>query len=218
MSNTYVTKQEVVDAFDAFSVTVTADDIPDMLLYSSKEKLDKRVGKTWGLESEDTYYLDGNDRNVVFVPVVPIVSLSDVIVINKDTTETSYTLTGTDRQVWWDGNTGKIEIIRREGDILVGSRDQYSIFPQGVRNIKITGSFGEVASELVKLAQILILYRVLSITNPGKYKTDIVSEKISKYSYSRGAYSGSSILSFDEYIEGIIQDLKDADSLYLETI
>lgn len=217
MADSYITDVEASAILAELGVTLAAEDIGDYLLKKSKQRLDKLTGRTWGV-LVGSQYIDGMGHNTVFSPRIPIVTLTSVVVINKDTTETTYDIAGTDRQLWYDEETGRIEIIRWGGDpaIVVSSPSTYFSFPKGVRNVKITGTFGEEADDTVKLTQTLLFFKLLSMMNPKEYATNMVMEKIGNYQYKLG--DGVKFTSFDECLNSLVEDLTGAEGLGLEEI
>ena len=204
-----------MELLSSFGITITTADINNITLEAARETLEDRAGTTWECRENATLYVDGRGHRVVFCPMVPIEELDEVAVIAKDTSVTTYELTGEDRQVWWDRNTGKIEIIKWDPDqnIAVSSPSQWTYFTEGVRNVRIKGVFGKEPSSKVKLAQALIVYEILNRMNASKFPGDIKSERMGNYRYD---LTGK--VSYTEYLNDLIDELGDADSMGLEEI
>lgn len=215
--DTYATKTEIVSILGGMGVTLTEADISDNLLNSSKQQLDKRTNNTWVMYYNHTEYIDGRGHGNLVFHITPITNLHEVTIVNQDLTETTFTLTGTDRQVAWDGKTGAIQIIKPTTQ-TINTSYQYNYFPKGIGNIRIRGDFGKEADEMVKFAQAMILFKMLHLFNPSSYPMNIVSEKIGNYTYKIGEGSNNKYVSFDEKLGEILDDLTDEDSMWMEEI
>ena len=216
--DTYATKAEVVTILSSMGVTITTADVSDTLLNAAKQQIDGMTNTSWSYFINHYLYMDGRNGRVIFCPIIPIASLSEVTIIGKDLEETSFDLAGDDRQVWWDSATGKIEVIKYDTEnIVVSTPSDWTIFPEGVRNVRIRGTFGKKPTESVKLLQSLIVYRSLSTTNPKSFDGNHNKEKIGNYQYQLDSY-GANGNALDNQINGLVMELKDADSMWLEEI
>jgi hypothetical protein len=218
MSTTYASKAEIAAILTSMGMTVVEADVSDNILYSSKLRLDDLTGTSWGA-SDQTIYIDGKGHKSVMCPNIPINTLTSVTVIAKNEDETSYDLSGDDRQIWWDGETGLIQVIKWDrADIAVSTPSEFTVFPVGVKNVKIVGNFGRAVTELVKLAQALLAFKQFSILNPETYPSNLVMEKIGNYQYKLAEGKSPDVVTFDAYINQIIEELKNEDSMVLEEI
>jgi len=214
--DSYVTRKEVIEILGNLGITVTTAQISAFILTSTKLLLDKLTQTEFGL-SNRMLYLDGRGNETVFSTFTPINSLKEVVLIGKDLTETTYTLSGTNRQIWWDRETGIIQIIKHTNeDIAVDAISEYSTFEEGVRNVRVKGNFGKPVDDLIKLAQCLLILKTLATNNPGKYSLSFSSEKIGNYSYSIGV--GKSITTFENFLKSTLDVLTGPDQLVMESV
>lgn len=216
----YVTKAEVVAILNSYRIVVLQSDITNEMINSTRIILEKKTNKKWVFYRNHWLYIDGRGHNVVFSPVLPIKNLHEVKLIAKDTSEDTYILTGEDRQIWWDKETGKIEIIHYdEEQIEKSDYDKPNVFIEGIRNVAIRGDFGELADDRVKLAQTFLILKRLALLKPSSYPWNVVSEKIGNYQYklSEGG-SGQKVVNFDSFLDDLLGELKDEESMSLEEI
>ncbi len=176
-----------------------------------------------------TFLVNGQGDPTIFAPVAPIDDLTEVTIIAADGTEETLELTGTNRQVFWDPNTGKITLIRNgEGlaafyDIEVSGNGQ-KIFPQGCENVRLIGNFGADVPSILKLAELLVMLKHEQLSNPGGYLKigNIMSEKIGRYEYKLGAINSTGAWgqskSLDYYIQDILDKVSKLNSMGLEAI
>lgn len=181
----YATASEVLE----FAINLKSDlvigDIKDVFMNSATQIIEVKTGKTWDAIISRSLYVDGRGEPFVFCPIRPILTLTALAIISPDTTEESLDVAGTDREVWYNDETGLISRINDCEEI----QRPYSgaVFPHGVKNIKITGTFGKVSTELpiLKLLQILLVTQMLGLIFPSDFRlVDLKGEKIGEYSYT----------------------------------
>lgn len=204
----FVTDDQIVDFFGRIKGGFVLSDMPDYIRDFAYREIITRTNREWETTT-DIQYLDGRGDRAVYLSELPIISISAITILEKDTTETSLNVdqTDEDRQVWYDENTGKIEIIAPIDGIEWGRDNEYSIFPKGVRNVKVEGQFGTSNySNILTLLQLYVMLRHLARIDPQTYGVgDKVSEKIGKYSYELYGKSttDSHRMSLDQVIESI---------------
>ena len=216
--DTYASAAEIAAILTSFGITVDATDITDQMLHSTKVMLEKKTGTKWVKYYNHRLWIDGRNHNSIMCPIIPISNLHEVTVIGKDLEETTFTMTGDDRQIWWDGETGKIEIIAFDSyDIAKGPPFDYNYFPEGVKNVRLRGTFGKLADDTVKTAQAFMVLKQLSMVQPKTYALGYSMEKIGNYQYKLG-FTGGKYVSLDMYIDNLLEDLKCADTMWMEEI
>jgi len=166
-----------------------------------------------------TFLVNGEGSPTIFSPVAPITDLTEVTVIAADGTETTYELTGTNRQVFWDSSTGKITFTKNGQYGSYASLDVCppyvdTVFPTGCENVRLVGNFGIDVPPMAKLIQLLMMYKQLQLQQPSLYNKlgNIVEEKIGRYEYRLGVYGSSNsgagtVYSLDAYIDFLISKL-----------
>lgn len=230
---TYVTDQEIEDFFHGLvpnPLTWVAADIPVLIrgevgvsegvaFSMIKSKLDY----VWDDPITDTkiLLLNGEGFDSVFVEA-PITVLDSIEIINPDETEESLVVTGSTRQVYYDSATGKISLRRNvpySSDVNLIDRglDYYDggVFPEGLENIRITGQFGAAVPAIVKMIEILNMYKLMQFQNPEVYKKagNLVREQIGRYEYQLGTIGfdkNSKHFSLDAYIDYLYELLPKA--------
>ena len=207
----FVTDSQIVQFFQRINSEFVLADMPTFVRSFTYEEIKGRTDITPTLPAALTLYVDGRGDKTIVCPRIPIATLTGVRVINKDTTYTDLIIdqTNTNRQIWYDADTGHIELVQPITGVEVTGGDtdnDYGIFPQGIQNIRITGTFGtdEIQNTLAML-QLYLMLRQMSRLDPETYgKADIISERIGKYSYTLGGGKGGTDagrMTLDELIE-----------------
>jgi len=186
----YATKADVV-AFVNSSLDVSdqicESDIADYEMLLAQEIINNRTDTYWEITSSPTtLYLDGKGFTEIVCTLVPITSLTSISIIAIDGTETALVLTGINKNCVYDPDTG---IIRRtytnNEEFQMDSDDRGAIFPEGIGNVKIVGTFGGVRSStnILKMLQIMLVIQLLGKKMPSIVTSDIFMEKIGEYEY-----------------------------------
>jgi len=223
MSTTYASKAEVLTFLQKMNPSAVLADIEDMQLYSTKEMIDERTNSQWTVDTEDkTVYVDGNDLDTIFSNISPITSLTSVKIIKQDLTEEVLDFSGSDRNAYYDLETGMIQYVRPDSTRIevTGGDFFYNFglyFPYGVRNVEITGKFGRETPYLIKMIQIFEIAKQMTIFQPSKYKADVLEEKIGRYTYKMGLHSKGH-KGIDAYIDYLYSCLPKDDQLGIEAI
>jgi len=221
----FLLDQNITDFFNKIYAEFALTDIPAFVRDAAYQEIVQVTEVPWELSAQ-TLYVDGRGVATIFCPVLPIISLTELVVIDKNTNETSLIVdqTDEDRQVWYDGETGFIKLIKPIAGIEWGTDDDadVGIFPSGVQNIKIVGTFGtDQPKAILTLLQLYIMLRHMSKMDPDKYgSADIISERIGKYQYtlSSGGSGANSRMSLDTMIEHLYEVLPRENSLLYEDI
>lgn len=208
MASDFLTDDVIVQYFSLLKPDFVLADIPSFIRSAAWQEIIQRTSTEWTVDSE-TIYVDGRGDKYLFIPEPPIVSISSMTIIGKDLTETSVTVdqTDDDRQVWWDAETGKIELINYVQGIEYGfdPEQDAGVFPKGEQNIKIVGVFGRnTPAYILQMLQLLCMVRHMMRVEPSTYgKGDMVMEKIGKYAYELYGKSTtrSERMSLDQYID-----------------
>ena len=202
----YVTKAELVDFLNFVNPdhTVVVGDIDDATYNMTADFIAREIDKTYS-DSERTLYLNGEGNKHIFVPDIPIISLTSITIIKKDETTVDVVLTGSTRQVWWDTETGQIEIITH----IDGLDDVFSAnpseFPIGLRNVKIVGTFVGAAPDTAKYLQMLLYLKHLCMFDKANYNLDLIMERIGRYEYRVGVPSNQALQNQYKGIDGLIE-------------
>jgi len=210
--SSYVTKDEVLTFLLGVNKEAVIGDITDMILNQSWDIIERRTGRNWDYGSE-TLTMNGNNEHFIFVPKIPIVSIASIVMTKSDTTTKTLALTGTDRDVWWDTETGRIQFVSPTSSNLIfyDPDDIYldNRFYKGFGNIAITGVFGETVPYSVQYLQILLVLKSLTLQQAKKYKSDFMMEQIGKYEYRLGVPSGQALKNQYKGLDGYIEYLFD---------
>jgi hypothetical protein len=195
---------------------LTSDDITDAEMSMANEIINNRTDTYWKVTTSGSLYLDGTGKNYVFSTIVPIVTLTACVIIALDDTTESLTVSGSAKEIIYDPNTGLIKrVVVSEDDWLMKDTDDESVFfPLGIRNIKITGTFGKDSDSIniLKQLQILLVLQLMQKKFVGKIKPDLVMEKIGEYEYrvSEMQYAKdpkNTKLTLEGYIEFLFKSL-----------
>ena len=221
------------DDIKAFFVRINPlfklSDIPDYVRNMSAETLKLKTDTIWEF-SNDILYADGIGANCIACPRVPIVELTDITVILANEEEIVLRLTGEDRQVEWDSETGIIRLLTAFNTAIElgipttfeqnGNEDAEPEFPCGLQNVRITGVFGtECPLYLLKFIQLLLMAKAMQTMDSRRYKYDLVREKIGRYEYK--LMEGSSTnnrLTLEGYIDYLCGLLPKEESFTIEAL
>lgn len=223
----YVTAEDMVVFLRDLFPAIQESDITSILFSASFDEINQRSETTWQVTSVNQL-ADGRGSSVIFCPIVPIQTLTAVIIIAKDETEESLIISGTDRQIWFDNETGKIEIILGSTGIEVSGNEESPfktsrVFPKGVRNIRMEGTFGRTTvPATVSFLQMLIILKYLSFQHPTRYAVDLIQEKIGRYSKAFGVPANQAVQNQKRGIDGMIEYLYSVlpqdDAIWIEAV
>jgi hypothetical protein len=190
MASPYTSKSEVVSYLNKLKgvgeTQLVEADIPDSAFNGAGEIIDKKTRSRFSVFAGDLY-VDGDGQNYVICPRTPIITLTALVIIKTDLTTEALVLTTASRNVWYHEATGLIKRIAVEVDRIEYGQEQVdSIFPTGVKNIKMTGTFGGTSANTLALIQILETTRILGFFMDFIKKTNLIEEKIGEYSYKLG--------------------------------
>lgn len=204
-------------------------DVPDYVRKSSAQMLALKTDTIWEI-SNDILYADGIGANCIACPRVPIVELTDITIILANEEEISLRLTGEDRQVEWDKETGIIRLLQAfnigiEIGLVTtfeetGNEDEEPSFPCGLQNVRITGVFGtDCQLFLLKFIQLLLMSRAMQMMDSKRYKYDLVKEKIGRYEYKlMEGSSNNNRMTLDGYIDYLCGLLPKEESFAIEAL
>jgi len=222
----YTTKASALIFLQNYYSSAALTDITDYLLNASDEEINYRTDTQWSEDTEDqTITMDGNAERFIQVPIRPIISITSITIISMDEDETSLDLSGTNREVRWNDETGMIERIDvTENSLIERDWDEQegAVFPEGIGNIQIVGKFGRAAPSMLELIANLIILRYMTQIDAENYKTDLISETMGKYKYMMDPKSKRNKENENLTLEGLINYLfsilpKD-DKLFLDAI
>lgn len=166
---------------------LTSTDITDAEMDMAKEIINNKTDTYWEVTTSGSLYLDGTGKDHVFSTIVPIVTLTKCEIIALDDTVESLVVSGSTKEIIYDPNTGLIKrVVVSEDDWLMKDTDDESVFfPYGIRNVKITGTFGKDSDSIniLKQLQILLVLQLMQKKFVGKLNPDLVMEKIGEYEY-----------------------------------
>lgn len=174
-----------------------------------------------------TYLLNGDGSPNLFSPEAPILTITECVIIARDDTEEDITLVNPDKQLFWDSDTGLITLTPN-GEVYYGieygsTYYTLSVFPAGLENVRIVGTFGINAPPIIKLLQMLVMFKQLQFQQPHKYKVagNLVREQIGRYEYQLGVIgfdSSSKTASLDTYIDMLFDQLPKINTYAYEAI
>ena len=205
----YTSIVSVVDFLTTLGITIVAADIPAELIDAADDILNYMSKKPsgWGVSSDDIL-LDGNGEKWIIIPrKIGSISAVKIRNINQDdefiVDSDNYTV---------DTNNSIITLDQS----VSGVGTTYTTFKEGSQNVTISGVFGEIAPNLIAtLATYIVIDNMMQFKKgPKGWNIDVISEKISKYSYrlADGA-SGSTI---GDRIQTLIVMLPKNDQTFLE--
>jgi hypothetical protein len=216
----FATAQEIATYIGAIDSTFILSSVSSIILDATTRLIQQKTEKTWSI-NYGPLYLDGRGEDFIFSPVTPIASLTGVFIIAPDLSEDSLTVSGVDRQVWFNEETGEIKFI--DADVFDIVRDSVgSRFTKGIKNIRIEGVFGVDASSAptLKLLQCLLYLQLLGLQNSEFLVGDIKSEKIGEYSYQlsdmeKSGNPKNQKKTLEGWINDLIDSLRDTDNSFL---
>jgi len=219
----YVSDQQILDYFrSVVGNDFALSDIPSVIRTGAYEMINQVSDYVWETPQSETIYIDGRGIETLFVPKPPIVEIISITVIDGELDETELVVdqTDTDRDIWYDTLTGRIELINSFSYLDTDENliDEYNVFPNGIGNIKIVGRFGQsTPANILSMLQLTIMMRQMSVIDPQVFGgSDIVKERIGKYEYVLLGYSSSNSvrMSVDEYIKYLFSMLPNHSKFY----
>jgi hypothetical protein len=221
MASPYTTKTEVIVYLNklkgAGETPLVEADIPDSAFDGAGQIIDKKTESRFSVFAGDLY-VDGDGQNYIICPRTPIVTLTGLVIIKTDLTTEALVLTTSSRNVWYNEATGLIKRIAVEVDRIEYGQEQVdSIFPTGVKNIKMTGTFGGTAANILALLQIMETSRILGFYMDFIKRANLIEEQIGEYRYKLGDMQTSkdpnnARKTLDGYIEYLYQCLPKDDN------
>lgn len=202
---TYVELQGAKDFALSLYPEYNTDLITENVLGATYDQINKRTGCVYSqvdTSVDGVLLFNGDDTDTIFITPNPIVNITSLKSENITGEETSYYLTGSNKNVWVDKKTGLLKLTNAR-------------FPKGYENIKVEGLFGEETPDLVIFLQNLLILKHLSV--PGGagniIKADIIEEKLGRYEYklSSGQTGKNQRVGLDGYIESIFVILEKED-------
>jgi len=133
-------------------------------------------------EATVTDILDGNDLSYIYVNNNYVTALTSAYIVESDSTETEIDVDNLD----FNDSQDRCRVF-----YSVGNESEYSIFPKGKNNIKITYTYGysEIPAELQTACMqvaVSMLYAENQKQNPA-----YDSERLGEYNYKLAANSGT---------------------------
>ncbi len=221
----FTSKDSAIVFLTQYKPDIVAADIPDYFVSAAEEEINNRTETQWEVDSTDQIFLiDGTGENHIHVPVVPIISLTEIAVILNDETETTLTLSGSTREVRFNLETGVIHRIANRNNVFSFAdtdEEDWSVFPRGQANIRVTGKFGRTGpTNILRLIANLIILRQMRFKDPESFKPNLISETIGKYEYrlASGGSKGNEAMNLDGYINYLFSILPKDDEIYIEAV
>lgn len=214
----YVTESEIIAFMKMIKPSFVAGEINELIVNSMYEWLNGKMGQP-ATVTQEIMLLDGNGDSFVYVNKVPIVEIHRIAMVGTDGVETPLILMGTTKNVWWDCQTGRIWISYLDEEGLELTTTKFGDYPDSVR---VEGKFGQVSTNLLKQIQLLLILKQYSLMQPKNYATDIIEEKIGRYSYKLAGASNLEAANqrkgLDGWIAYLLEQLPNDNSMCLETI
>lgn len=224
----YATATEIYNFLVQIKPTLQLSEITDSLITLATQIINQRADATWDLFIGNLY-LDGKNEDWIMCPKIPIQAITALTIISIDGTEESITISGTDKQVEINNETGEIRAFDlTETEKVVRDQDRFWLFPKGLQNIRITGTFGVdaggSASEILKMLTIMLVMQNLRFKDPESFRQmDLVSETIGEYKWQVGDMQYSSNLknqklTLEGYIDYLFNSLPKEDQIKIRDI
>jgi len=147
------------------------------------EQLIERITKDYFYENDFIIYRNGNDNDQLFLGLVPdIISVTEIKISGIVLTTS-----------WYTNNVDSVYLDPEAETLSAGDtaelhlRLKYKrrLFPQGIGNIKITGTYGwESCPAAIKRAAIILCRYENDDTLYSAYSGSLKSEKLGDYSYT----------------------------------
>jgi len=225
----YASKSEVLGFLQKIKSDLTLADITDLVYFPPVQIINQRTDTHWEIFN-GTILMDGHGENYILIPIVPIVTITEILIEKIDETTESLDLAGTDRQVWWNTDTGVLTRINPNNIDITRGRGFFDgpLFPRGQQNIAVTGTFGRDvghdAEDILKLLHILLVMKIMNFQFPSKFRAvDLVQERIGEYEYRIGDMQYSRLdsnqkLTLDGYINMLFDTLPKDDQYTVEAV
>lgn len=214
----YVSSTEIVDFMKMINPSFALGDINELIVNSMYEFLNVKMGAP-ATVTQEVQLLDGNGNSYVYVNKLPIVSIRRIALVDTDGSETALVLQGTGKNVWWDDQTGRIWISYVDED---GVDDVAAVFGNYPNSVRVEGKFGAVSTNLAKQIQLLLILKQYALMQPKNYATDMIEEKIGRYSYKLAGASNLEMNNqrkgIDGWIAYLLEQLPNDNFMGLETI
>lgn len=214
----YVSEAEIIAFMQMTNPAFAVGNINELVVNSMYEYINGRMGQP-ATVTQENMLLDGDGNDFVYVNKIPIVSITRIASIDTDGTETPFTLMGANRNAWWDSRTGRIWISYADE---TGEEEELALFGSYPKSVRVEGTFGQVATDLVKQIQLLLILKQYSILQPRTYATDIVEEKIGRYSYKLASASNLAVENqrkgLDGWIAFLMAQIPNDNLMVLESI
>jgi len=220
----YETRANILTFLQKVKSDLVLADITDTVYNASTEMINNKTDTYWEIFAGDLY-INGEGTDRFFSPVVPIVTLTNVQLIFRDGTTEDLITSGVDKQVWFNDETGEIARIDKYGmDDITRDPDPGPRFPEGLKNIKITGTFGRDASNhdslnILKLLQTLLVMKIMNFQFPSDFRqVDLIQERIGEYEYRIGDMQTSKVgknqkMTLEGYIDYLFNLLPKDDAI-----
>lgn len=226
----FLDDDDIIDFFININPKFKLKDIPGFVRKASAETLQLKTETCWE-SSSDTILVDGLGTDCIQSSRVPIISISEVVIIRSNEVEVSLILSGENRHVVWDYETGIFSLLSNfnagvEFGVVTtfendGLGDTTPVWPCGLQNIRIKGVFGddETPTSLLKLIQLLLIAKSMQMVSPSVYTFDVVREKIGRYEYRlMEGNANSNRRTMDDYIDYLCSLLPKIEFFGIEAI
>ena len=227
----YVNSDEIIEFMKGVNPAFTVTDINPIFINASFKYMQSKMDEQLNIEvpiADTKLLLDGSGFNFVYSELIPILSVTSVNIVQPDGTKIPLITTGTNRNVWWDNVTGRIWMdelsysdmeLALDGTPLMFDEDDPKFFPKWPDCIELTGKFGTISNDLVKLIQLLLMLKNYTMVNPSVYHPDVIEERIGKYMYKMSPLAGKDgRLGIDQYIDKLFKQVFTGSELGMESI
>lgn len=221
----FTSKDSAIVFLTQYKPDILADDIPDYFVSAAEEEINERTDTQWEIDAADqTFLIDGRGENFIHVPVVPIISLTEITIIHNDETETKLSISGSLREVRFNLETGSIHRIANRNNVFSFAdtdEQDFATFPRGQSNIRVIGKFGRTGpTNILRLIANLLILRQMKFKDPESFKPNLKGEKIGKYEYTlqTGGSKANEVLNLDGYINYLFSILPHDDEIFIEAV
>lgn len=178
-----------IDLTDVGSGTHTLDigsgssDTERQEVIDRAELLIEKITKDYFYVKAFEIYRDGNANDKLFLKLIPdVLSVTEILISGIELATT-----------WWTYNTNSVyldpeaSIVAELPELMLRMKYKQKLFPKGMGNVKITGTYGWSACPVAIKQAVIILCRFENDETLYTKYDDLVSDKLGDMTQNRGA-------------------------------